>query len=234
MLLEALLKSRDVAMHPLQRCHTSKDLLQCEVSKGGKPFSIFLVSKLLNSINSNEIVGLDVPQGILREVSLFHLTLLFFQPIYLSRFAYTFNLTLVGSSDPIIKRTFDVPCRFTFRQLHYTIQYAMGPWQCCHLHEFSFNKPLGSGPRVIDRLGYKDEKLKIVPKDLDGGGGGPDHMFAFLQAGDRPKPQTEMEETLKLKDVFDPAGRLHEVVAPDGEVYPLIYIYDFGVSLHPI
>ena len=38
--------------------------------------------------------------------------------IYPSRFAYTFNLTLVGSSNPIIKRTFDVPCWFTFRQLH--------------------------------------------------------------------------------------------------------------------
>jgi len=43
MLLEALLKSREVAMYPLQRCHTSKDLLQCEVPKGGKPFFIFLV-----------------------------------------------------------------------------------------------------------------------------------------------------------------------------------------------
>jgi hypothetical protein len=39
----------------------------------------------------------------------------------------------------------------------------------------------------------------------------------------------EMEDSVLLQDVFDPAGKLYELVAPEGEVYPLTYVYDFGV-----
>jgi len=36
----------------------------------------------------------------------------------------------------------------------------------------------------------------------------------------------EKEETLLLKDIYDPAGRLRSVVMPNGQVFPLYYLYD--------
>jgi len=39
----------------------------------------------------------------------------------------------------------------------------------------------------------------------------------------------EMEDSVLLQDVFDPAGKFYKLVAPDEEVYPLTYVYDFGV-----
>jgi hypothetical protein len=39
----------------------------------------------------------------------------------------------------------------------------------------------------------------------------------------------EMEDSVLLQDVFDPAEKFYELVAPEGEVYPLTYVYDFGV-----
>jgi len=35
----------------------------------------------------------------------------------------------------------------------------------------------------------------------------------------------EMEDSVLLQDVFDPATKLYELVAPFGEVYPLMYVY---------
>lgn len=39
----------------------------------------------------------------------------------------------------------------------------------------------------------------------------------------------EMEDTVLLQDVFDPAGKFYKLVAPEGEVNLLTYVYDFGV-----
>ena len=107
--------------------------------------------------------------------------------------------------------------------LHYTIQYAMGPWQCYHLHQFVFEKRyVGPGrPPARDAFSPRDEVLRILPADL---------FRDDVNHGSRV-PREEEKETLKLSDVFDPAGRLHSAVLDaDGAVCPLIYTYDLGVS----
>ena len=183
----------------------------------------------------------------------FELTFLF--SLFLAeRDAYTFELILLGTSNPVVKRTFDVPAWYTFRQLHYTLQYAMGPWHCTHLHEFSFNAPpppqppdgpasvSPAGPLTIssssstpssppcrrNAFSKKDGKevLRIGPRRLY-------DITRMPMPGDA---KLEMEDTLLLQDVFDPAGKLYDLVrvaAPssssEGDVYPLTYVYDFGV-----
>ncbi|KAF9549273.1 hypothetical protein CPC08DRAFT_715475 [Agrocybe pediades] len=138
-----------------------------------------------------------------------------FHKKYCGKKAYTFNMTLVGSSNPVITRSFDVPSWYTFQELHYTLQYAMGPWQCTHLHEFSFR-----GQR--NPFTYNDDsKLKILPRYLY------EDDFGFSMPG-QPVVLKEWEEKLLLSDVFDPRGRLHDKVVQDGEICPLIYTYDFG------
>lgn len=135
------------------------------------------------------------------------------------RMAYTFELTLLDSSDPIITRVFDVPAWFSFRQLHYTIQYAMGPWQLTHLHNFTFERlPEDARGRLSSRV----EVLEISPSsEFEGGFGMPPQ---------RQIPKVA-EEDLKLSDVFDPSGRLNSIVVENGTVLPLVYVYDFGVRL---
>lgn len=140
------------------------------------------------------------------------------------RTAYTFELTLVGSSDPVIERTFDVPAWYTFKQLHYTIQYAMGPWQHTHLHEFTFSRP-SAEPRYILSPTLNDV-LKIRMSDA-----GDDEIDFSMIPGMRRMPVVpkESEDTVLLKDVYDPAGRLRNLIGPATEPYPLYYLYDFGV-----
>ena len=122
---------------------------------------------------------------------------------------------LLDSSDPVITRVFDVPVWFSFRQLHYTIQYAMGPWQLTHLHNFTFEQLL-EGAR--NRLSPRVKVLEIGPSsEFDEGLGMPRRKLA--------------EEDLKLSDVFDPSGRLNSIVVENGTVLPLIYVYDFGVRI---
>ena len=122
---------------------------------------------------------------------------------------------LLDSSDPVITRVFDVPVWFSFRQLHYTIQYAMGPWQLTHLHNFTFEQLL-EGAR--NRLSPRVKVLEIGPSsEFDEGLGMPQLKLA--------------EEDLKLSDVFDPSGRLNSIVVENGTVLPLIYVYDFGVRI---
>lgn len=122
----------------------------------------------------------------------------------------------MGSSDPVISRTFDVPSWFTFRQMHYTLQYAMGPWQQTHLHDFYFEKMSSSDEKARNILSPRKQLLKISSKEnLE------DHMG--------PKQD---ETKIQLSDVYEPTGRLRDVVAPGGELATLIYLYDFGVCLH--
>lgn len=122
---------------------------------------------------------------------------------------YTFELKLLGSSNPAITRVFDVPSWYTFRQLHYTIQYAMGPWDCTHLHEFTFEAP---SPEPRQMFSRRDVVLKIGSEKDD------------------RDARSVLEHELNLQDVFGAAGRLHRAVAPRGKVFPLYYLYDFGVS----
>ena len=99
----------------------------------------------------------------------------------------------------------------------------MGPWQCYHLHQFVFEKRhAGPGrPPARDAFSPRDEVLRILPADL---------FRDDVNHGSRV-PREEEKESLKLSDVFDPAGRLHSAVLDaDGAVCPLIYTYDLGVS----
>ena len=166
-------------------------------------------------------------------------TLLFF--FSSERDAYTFDLTLVGTSSPVIKRTFDVPAWYTFRQLHYTLQYAMGPWDCTHMHEFSFNTPPPSAPAPASAPGPSSlisSSSSSSPQHRDpfskrGGKEvlriGPRRLYEVTRMPMLGGARLEMEDTVLLQDVFDPAGKFYELVAPEGEVFPLTYVYDFGV-----
>ncbi|KIM83647.1 hypothetical protein PILCRDRAFT_69185 [Piloderma croceum F 1598] len=149
-----------------------------------------------------------------------------FHKQYCSKKAYTFELTLLGSSNPDIKRVFDIPAWFTFRQLHYTIQYAMGLWNCTHLHEFSFQR-LSNSHRNL--LTPRHDILKIMPADHL-----KDEFDMPPMPGMPPRRHVfkEREESLLLSDIFDPAGRLRCIAAPDEEFLPLIYLYDFGVCIN--
>ncbi|CAA7268630.1 unnamed protein product [Cyclocybe aegerita] len=165
-----------------------------------------------------------------------------FHKAYCGKKAYTFDITLVASSSPAITRTVAIPAWFTFRQLHYTLQYAMGPWQHTHMHEFSFNRLLSEfesptqpgywvrnevdrGPHRLDTLAGRDERLKVGPAELYDD----DKLDNWHPMLGRPpkKVPKEREKTLRL-EVFDVNGRLYETVAKDGDMYPLIYTYDFG------
>lgn len=99
-------------------------------------------------------------------------------------------------------------------------------WQGYHLHEFSF-APQPTKPGSW--LSPFTEVLRIGPESLFDDEDGP----IFPQTGTmrRTPPKQEYEETLLLQDVFGTEGRLRDVVAPRGEVFPLYYLYDFGVVL---
>lgn len=85
----------------------------------------------------------------------------------------------------------------------------MGPWDCTHLHEFTFEVP---SPKPRQIFSQRDVVLKIGTEKDEG------------------DARSVLEHELSLQDVFGAAGRLHRVVAPRGEVLPLYYLYDFGVS----
>jgi hypothetical protein len=102
----------------------------------------------------------------------------------------------------------------------------MGPWQCYHLHEFNFQAESDSSRNF---LSPRHDVLRIVPADLleeeeD------DIMPMPGMPSSRPV-RTEGEENILLSDVYDSAGRLRSVAAPNGEFLPLIYLYDFGVCV---
>ncbi|KAL0578434.1 hypothetical protein V5O48_003584 [Marasmius crinis-equi] len=136
-----------------------------------------------------------------------------FHKKYCGKKAYTFKIELLGSKNPVIARVVDVPAWFTFQWFHFVIQYAFGPWQQCHLHEFSFTeeKPNRSG------------MISFAPDQS---------VLRILSEGDEPSAFTRgrvmYEKNIKLEDVFDPAGRLRSLVVRDGNVLSLKYLYDFG------
>ena len=103
----------------------------------------------------------------------------------------------------------------------------MGTWQCCHLHEFSFAPP---SPQLRTALSPPTEVLKVGPKDLYDDE--PVFPSILMSRTEITPPRKELEENLLLKDVFGMEGRLRNIVAPHGVVFPLYYVYDFGVSLN--
>ena len=58
---------------------------------------------------------------------------------------------------------------------------------------------------------------------------GPRRLYELTRMPFPGDAKLEMEDSVFLQDVFDPAGKLYELVAPEGKVYPLTYVYDFGV-----
>lgn len=72
---------------------------------------------------------------------------------------YQFKITLKDIK-PTIWRRIQVPENYTFWDLHVAIQDAMG-WYDCHLHEFSFNSPLGKGNRVCIGIPHEDYSDKV-------------------------------------------------------------------------
>ncbi|KAH8831620.1 MM3350-like domain-containing protein [Flagelloscypha sp. PMI_526] len=137
---------------------------------------------------------------------------------YCGKMVYTFKFKLLGSRDPVITRTVDVPAWWSFQQLHFVIQYAFGPWEQCHLHEFSYStsKPNNSG---IISLAPDQTVLKICSGD-----GAPQSMFG------EPVPKFFFEKEIMLKDIYDVKGKHRSLVesASDGNLLPLVYLYDFG------
>ncbi|KAK1232518.1 hypothetical protein PQX77_004369 [Marasmius sp. AFHP31] len=133
---------------------------------------------------------------------------------YCGKKTYTFKIKLVGSTKPVITRTVDVPSWYTFQWFHFVIQYAFGPWQQCHPHEFSYETET---PKR--RGGIPDQPaLRILPES-----GAPRSL-----AGGR----SMFEKELKLSDIYDRSGKYHSLVVREGAFLPLKYLYEFGKWEH--
>ncbi|KAL8278332.1 hypothetical protein RQP46_009224 [Phenoliferia psychrophenolica] len=130
---------------------------------------------------------------------------------YCGKQAYTFDILLVGSSNPAISRTVAVPSWWTFKQFHYVMQYSMGPWQNTHLHEFRFvDTP--SDPRNF--FSARRDLLKIVTQDaLDE----PD-MSGMPGFGVMPKLTQILEDKVKLCDIWEAGGKHRATVLIDGKL----------------
>ncbi|KIY67823.1 hypothetical protein CYLTODRAFT_443777 [Cylindrobasidium torrendii FP15055 ss-10] len=135
---------------------------------------------------------------------------------YCGKTVYTFKIELLGSRDPVITRVVDVPAWYTFQELHFVIQYAFGPWQQVHLHEFSYKtgRPNRSGGISF----APDTSVLRIRMD-----GEQDELPEFA-----PKSPQIYESQIKLSDVYDAEGKHRAKVLKNGEVLPLEYLYDFG------
>ncbi|KAJ7163618.1 MM3350-like domain-containing protein [Mycena crocata] len=136
---------------------------------------------------------------------------------YCGKQAYTFKIELLGSKDPVITRVVDVPAWYNFQYFHFVLQYAFGPWQQCHLHQWSFSpaKPNRSG---CISLAPDQSVLNIIAEN--------DEIEEPLFGGRRPP--FLYEKNVKLSDIYNESGRYSDMVQKDGKVLPLMYLYDFG------
>jgi hypothetical protein len=102
----------------------------------------------------------------------------------------------------------------------------MGPWQCCHLHEFTFARPSVESHHILTPPSH--DILKISSSSLYDD----EPVWSNIPGmPTRTNVHKEKEETLLLKDIYNPAGCLRSVITPNDQVFPLYYLYDFGVSL---
>ena len=63
---------------------------------------------------------------------------------------YQFKITLNGIK-PSIWRRIQVPDDYTFGDLHYALQKAMG-WNLCHMHQFTISNPKTGQKEVISSV----------------------------------------------------------------------------------
>jgi len=137
-----------------------------------------------------------------------------FHKKYCGKSVYVFEVKLLGSQNPVIKRRIEVPSWYTFMELHATIQYAFGPWQNTHIHEFLFRKQIPG-----NKGGPFDPAKRILrisephPDDDD------------WMMGQFPRLT---ESTTKLSDIYEADGAHRKLAELNGRLAELVYIYDFG------
>jgi hypothetical protein len=111
-----------------------------------------------------------------------------------------------------------------FKQFRWCIQHAMvRPWKHTHLHEFEYQLP---SP-------YLSRALEILPEGLLAGR----EEYGELPVqppGMSPREQSKAisETKTKLRDIYDPESRkrIRDLVLDEnGDVLPLLYMYDLGV-----
>ncbi|TRM59456.1 hypothetical protein BD626DRAFT_155108 [Schizophyllum amplum] len=140
-----------------------------------------------------------------------------FHKKYCGKKVYTFKIKLLGSKDPVIKRTVDVPAWFTFQELHFVIQYAFGPWQQYHQHQFSFHSaPPGRGGAT--HMAPDTELLRVIADEDEHNEAYRVRRLAVLK-----------EKEVRLFDVYGSEGRHRAQVDVYGDVLPMIYTYDFKI-----
>lgn len=124
--------------------------------------------------------------------------------------ALRFRIALVGA-EPEIWRSIQVPCHYSFWDLHVAIQDAMG-WLDCHLHAFRMRNP-GTG---------QVEEIGIPLEDIDGteclaGWEVPIAMF-FMKVGDTS------DYSYDFGDDWEHTVTLVDIVEIDDSVSPLACI----------
>lgn len=134
---------------------------------------------------------------------------------YITRFfrqAYVFHVEILGSSKPKITRKVAIPSWWTFKQFHFALQYIFLPWQNSHLHVFQFLKQLRNlNVRVPST--FSREVLLELSDDVE-----------------HARNNWYDERNIRLSDVYGEDGRLRPTVLVNGNIAPLLYQYDFGVS----
>ncbi|KAL0068334.1 hypothetical protein AAF712_004721 [Marasmius tenuissimus] len=98
--------------------------------------------------------------------------------------AYTFEIELIDSDDPTITRTVDVPCNFTFHQLHHVLLCGFA-WMNSHMHKFSFEGKgkcveISGDEPMFDDIPTLDEKQVKLSDIFDASGC---HRSKVLQDG---------------------------------------------------
>ncbi|KAF8987179.1 hypothetical protein BDQ17DRAFT_1548254 [Cyathus striatus] len=122
-----------------------------------------------------------------------------FHKKYCGKYSYTFDLTLVGSSNPPIKRTFDVP-------------------SCLRIFMTSVFRPSPSG-NDYGILAMRDQVLRIIQRDS---------LEHELTLGSRGKIEFEEILKLKDVYGEDGRLKVLTTNPATGKAYPLLYLYDFG------
>lgn len=131
--------------------------------------------------------------------------------------AYTFRVTLLGSRNPAITRTFTLPVSSTFQRLHHAIQYTFD-WNNSHLHEFTFEPT---------RTEKANGMISFNPRNVLVTIGMGKHADDYFEGN---QVLYFEESKLKLSDIWEGNGKARKNVLENGQVVSLYYLYDMGVS----